>query len=167
MVVSAEHPLKASVAILLVLAGIETPERPVQPLKAPLPIVVTPAGTAMEARLLQFAKAPLPMLLMEDAIATLVKAEHPLKVLFGIELMEACSFAQVIFEQPENTPVPMLETLPGTEIQVSPVFAKALSPMLVTEDGMFTVVIFDFPEKAFAAIAVAVSGIVISPPLPV
>ena len=82
--------------------------------------------------------------------------------------MEACSFVQVILEQPENTPVPILETLPGTEIQVSAVqFANALFPILVTEDGIDTVVIFVFPEKAFAAIAVAVSGIVISPPLPV
>ena len=122
----------------------------------------------MAPRLLQFSKALLPILLIEEAIATLVNAEQPLKVLFGIELIEACSFTQVIFEQPENTLVPMEETLPGTEIQVSPVqFENALFPILVTEDGIVTVVIFDFPEKAPAAIAVAVSGIVISPPLPV
>lgn len=54
IVVSAEQPLNASVAMLLVLAGIEIPERPLHPWNAPLPMVVTPEGTAMELRLLQF-----------------------------------------------------------------------------------------------------------------
>ena len=118
MVVNAEQPENASVAMLLVLAGIETPESPVQPLNAPLPIVVTPAGTAMDARLLQFSNALLPILLMEDAMDTLVNAEQPLNVLFGMELIEAWSVAHVILEHPENTPVPMVDTLPGTDTHV-------------------------------------------------
>ena len=69
--------------------------------------------------------------------------------------------------QPENTPVPRLETLPGIVTLVSPLqFANALSPMLVTEEGIVTAEIFDFPENAPDAIAVALSGIEILPPLP-
>ena len=168
IVVSAEQPENASVAILLVLDGIDTPDSPVQPRKAPLPIVVTPAGTAMEPRLLQFSNALLPMLLIEDEIATLVNAEQPLKVLLGMELTDACMLTDDSLVHPEKTPVPSVDTLPGTVIEVSPVqFENALFPMLVTEDGIVTATIFDFPEKAPAAIAVAVSGIVMLPPLPV
>ena len=154
--------------MLLVLAGMEMPESPLHPWNAPLPIVVTPAGTAMEPRLLQFSNAPLPILLIEEEIATLVNAEQPLNVLLGMELTDACILTDDSLVHPENTPVPSDDTLPGTVTEVSPVqFENALFPMLVTEEGIDTAVIFDFPEKAPAAIAVAVSGIVILPPLPV
>ena len=146
----------------------EIPESPLQPRNAPLPIVVTPAGTAMAPRLLQFSKALLPILLIEEERATLVNAEHPLNVLLGIELTDACILTDVSLVHPENTPVPNEDTLPGTVTEVSPVqFANALFPILVTEGGIVTAEIFDFPEKAPAAIAVAVSGITILPPLPV
>lgn len=122
----------------------------------------------MEPRLLQFSKALLPILLIEEEMATLVNAEHPLNVLLGIELTDACILTDVSLVHPENTPVPNEDTLPGTVTEVSPVqFANALFPILVTEDGIVTAEIFDFPEKAPAAIAVAVSGITILPPLPV
>ena len=163
----AEQPLNASVEILLVLDGIEMPESPLQPLNAPLPMVVTPLGTAIDERLLQFANALLPILLIEEEIATLVSAEQPENVLLGTELTAACIVTDESLEHPENTPVPRLETLPGMVMLVRPVqFANALSPMLVTEEGIETAEIFDFPENALAAIAVAVSGIVILPPLP-
>ena len=168
IVVNAEQPEKASVAILLVLAGMEIPERPQQPRNAPLPIIVTPDGTTIAPKLLQFSNALLPMLLMEEEIATLVNAEQPLKVLFGMELTAACMLTEDSLVQPENTPVPSEETLPGTVTAVNPVqFAKALSPILVTDEGIDTAVIFDFPENAPDAIAVAVSGIVMLPPFPV
>ena len=122
----------------------------------------------MAPRLLQFSKALLPILLIEEEMATLVNAEHPLNVLLGIELTDACILTDVSLVHPENTPVPNEDTLPGTVTEVSPVqFENALFPILVTEDGIVTAEIFDFPEKAPAAIAVAVSGITILPPLPV
>ena len=108
------------------------------------------------------------MLLMEDEIATLVSAEQPLNVLLGIELTDACMLTDDSREHPEKTPVPKEDTLPGTVTEVNPVqFENALFPILVTEEGIDTAEIFDFPENAFAAIAVAVSGIVILPPVPV
>lgn len=108
------------------------------------------------------------MLLMEDEIATLVSAEQPLNVLLGIELTDACMLTDDSREHPEKTPVPKEDTLPGTVTEVNPVqFENALFPILVTEEGIDTAEIFDFPEKAPAPIAVAVSGIVILPPLPV
>jgi hypothetical protein len=165
---SALHPLNASPAMLLVLDGIEIPDSPLHPLNAPLPIVVTPLGTDMEPRLLQFAKALLPILLIEEEIAMLLNAEHPLNVLLGMELTAACTVTEESFVQPLNTPVPREDTLPGILTLESPVqFANAPSPMLVTEDGIDTDEMFDFPENALAAIAVAVFGISTLPPLPV
>ena len=131
-------------------------------------MVVTPDGTAIEPRLLQFANASLPILFIEDEIAILFNAVHPLNVLLGIELTAACMLTEDNLVQPENTPVPMLATLPGTDILDNPVqFENALFPMLVTEEGIVTAEIFVFPENALAAIDVAVSGIVILPPGPV
>lgn len=108
------------------------------------------------------------MLLIEEEIATLVNTLHPLNVLLGIELTDACMLTEDNLVHPEKTPVPSVETLPGIVTEVKPVqFANALFPILVTDDGIDTAEIFDFPEKAPAAIAVAVSGIATLPPLPV
>ena len=40
--------------------------------------------------------------------------------------------------QPENTPYPILVTLSGMDIEVSPHWANALLPMLVTLPGIVT-----------------------------
>ena len=84
MVERLPQPLNASVAILVVLAGIDTPVNPVHPENAPLPIVVTPDGNAIEDKLLQFAKALGPILLIDAEIAILVNALQPENILFGI-----------------------------------------------------------------------------------
>jgi hypothetical protein len=129
---------------------------------------LTPEGTVMELRLLQLAKALAPMLEIEEEIATLLSELQPLNVLAGMEPTDAWSVADESLLQPLNTPVPIDVTLPGTLTLESPVqFAKALFPILFTEEGMDIAVMADFPEKAPAPIAVAVLGICTLPPLPV
>jgi hypothetical protein len=122
----------------------------------------------MDPRLLQFAKALLPILEIEEEIATLLSELHPLKALAGMEPTAACRETEASLVQPLNTPVPRDVTLAGTLTLDIPVqFAKALFPILVTEEGIDIAVMLDFPENALAPIAVAVLGICTLPPLPV
>lgn len=167
IVVRLEQPDNALPPMLVVLAGIEIAERREQFANALSPMLPTPDGIDIEPKLEHLENAPLPILPIPGEIAMLDKERQLLNVDAGIEDMDACMLTELSPLQPENTPLPMLVTLPGMVTLESAVqFEKALSPMLLTLLGILTLLIA-FPENAPAPIAVTSEGIVTAPPPPV
>lgn len=153
--------------MLVVLAGIEIADNALQFANALLPMLVTPDGTAMDDRLEQPENAPLPMLLIPGAIAMLVKERQLLNADAGIDCNDACKLTEPNAVQPENTPLPIVVTLLGTDTFDKLVqFANALSAMLRTLPGMLTLVMA-LPAKAFAPMDDTLDGMLTAPPPPV
>lgn len=153
--------------MLVVLAGMDIAFNALQFANALLPILVTPDGTAMDDRLEHPLNALLPILLIPGAIAMLVRERQLLKADAGMDCSDACRLTEPRAVQPENTPLPMLVTLLGTDTFDRLVqFANALSAMLRTLPGMLTLVMA-LPAKAFAPIDDTPDGMLTAPPPPV
>ena len=103
-------------------------------LNAPVPIEVTDAGILIEVSFVVFANV---------SFAIEVRVAPPL------------NSTDVSSVQPENAPEPIEVITFSNTIEVSPLQSlNALLPMLFTEVGMLTEVIFEQPERKFWGIEV-------------